>query len=114
MLYRLRNELNIIILLIEIVKSYILTMLLILIFSSYEGFKEGEAACCGGGAYRGDCSCGGKRGVEEYELCENVSEYVFFDGAHPIDKADKHFSQLLWSGNTNITKPYNLKDFLAI
>ncbi|KAF3450554.1 hypothetical protein FNV43_RR06641 [Rhamnella rubrinervis] len=43
------------------------------------GFKEGKVACCGSGPYRGIYSCGGRRGVKEFELCQNVSEYVFFD-----------------------------------
>ncbi|KAI4354021.1 hypothetical protein L6164_002922 [Bauhinia variegata] len=76
---------------------------------SKHGFKEGEAACCGGGLYRGDYSCGGKSGIKEYELCENASEYVFFDSIHPTDEASKHFAQLFWSGNKDTTKPYNLK-----
>ncbi|KAM3742763.1 hypothetical protein ACB098_07G092400 [Castanea mollissima] len=43
------------------------------------GFKEGNIACCGIGPYKGINSCGGKRSVKEYELCENASEYLFFD-----------------------------------
>ncbi|KAI4346902.1 hypothetical protein L6164_007765 [Bauhinia variegata] len=83
-------------------------------YPSKYGFKEGEVACCGGGHYRGDYSCGGKRGIKEYELCGNVSEYVLFDSAHPTDRASKHFAQLFWSGNEHITKPYNLKALFEI
>ncbi|CAL8130912.1 unnamed protein product [Prunus armeniaca] len=36
------------------------------------GLKEGKVACCGSGQYRGIDSCGGKKGVTEYELCDNV------------------------------------------
>ncbi|KAM3694945.1 hypothetical protein ACJW31_07G093200 [Castanea mollissima] len=43
------------------------------------GFKEGNIACCGIGPYKGINSCGGKRSVKECELCENASEYLFFD-----------------------------------
>ncbi|KAI9102912.1 hypothetical protein K1719_023351 [Acacia pycnantha] len=73
------------------------------------GFKEGEAACCGGGSYRGDFSCGGKRGIEKYELCENVNDFVYFDSAHHTDKAAQHFANLMWTGNNHFTRPYNLK-----
>uniref|UniRef100_A0A2N9FTZ2 SGNH hydrolase-type esterase domain-containing protein n=1 Tax=Fagus sylvatica TaxID=28930 RepID=A0A2N9FTZ2_FAGSY len=73
------------------------------------GFKESEIACCGTGPYRGIFSCGGKRSVKEYELCENVSEYVFFDSIHPTEKVNQQFAELMWSGTPNITGPYNLK-----
>ncbi|TKY61147.1 GDSL esterase/lipase 1 [Spatholobus suberectus] len=73
------------------------------------GFKEGGVACCGSGPYRGYYSCGGKRAVKDYDLCENPSEYVFFDSVHPTERADQIISQLIWSGNQSITGPYNLK-----
>ncbi|KAL5579644.1 hypothetical protein UlMin_012086 [Ulmus minor] len=61
------------------------------------GFKEGKIACCGTGPYRGLYSCGGKRLVtKEYELCDNPNDYLFFDA-------------LMWSGNSDVTGPYNLK-----
>ena len=61
------------------------------------------------GPYRGILSCGGKRSDKEYELCENVSEYVFFDAIHPSEKANQQFAELMWSGTPEITGPYNLK-----
>ncbi|KAK9281883.1 hypothetical protein L1049_004790 [Liquidambar formosana] len=72
------------------------------------GFKEGEAACCGSGAYRGS-NCGGKGGSEAYELCSNPREYVWFDGGHTTERANLQLAQLLWSGVPNVTGPYNLK-----
>ncbi|XP_028763299.1 GDSL esterase/lipase 2 [Neltuma alba] len=78
-------------------------------YPSKYGFKEGSVACCGGGPYRGDNSCGGKRGIKKYKLCKNVSEYLFFDSAHPTDKANQLLSQLMWSGNLTVNKPYNLR-----
>ena len=74
-----------------------------------EGFKEGKVACCGSGPYRGISSCGGRRGVKEYELCDNVSEYVFFDPTHPTERAYQQLAQLTWSGNSSVTGPFNLK-----
>ncbi|XWS20011.1 hypothetical protein CRYUN_Cryun31cG0065000 [Craigia yunnanensis] len=73
------------------------------------GFKVADRACCGSGPYRGINSCGGKRGVTEYELCSDPSEYLFFDSNHISDKANKQISELMWSGAPNITGPYNLK-----
>ncbi|KAH7865626.1 hypothetical protein Vadar_009057 [Vaccinium darrowii] len=47
------------------------------------GFKEAKKACCGSGQLRGVNSCGGKREVKDYSLCNNASEYFFFDSYHP-------------------------------
>lgn len=64
-------------------------------------------ACCGAGPYRGSSgSCGGER--IKYELCENPSDYLFFDLAHPSEAADEQFANLMWGGNSHITGPHNL------
>ncbi|KAK7285684.1 hypothetical protein RJT34_20462 [Clitoria ternatea] len=73
------------------------------------GLKEGSVACCGSGAYRGYYSCGGKRAVKDYELCDNPNEYVLFDSVHPTQRTDEIISQLIWSGNQSIAGPYNIK-----
>ncbi|XVF27130.1 hypothetical protein REPUB_Repub14bG0080000 [Reevesia pubescens] len=73
------------------------------------GFKEADIACCGSGPYRGISSCGGQRGVTEYELCSDPTEYLFFDSNHISDKANNQIAELMWSGTPNITGPYNLK-----
>ncbi|XVE51795.1 hypothetical protein DITRI_Ditri02bG0070200 [Diplodiscus trichospermus] len=73
------------------------------------GFKEADTACCGSGPYRGISSCGGKRGVTEYELCSDPTEYLFFDSSHLSEKGNMQIAELMWSGAPNITRPYNLK-----
>ncbi|XP_038897092.1 GDSL lipase-like [Benincasa hispida] len=73
------------------------------------GFKEGKKACCGSGELRGIYSCGGMRGQKEFELCENPNEYLFFDSYHPNEKAYEQFAKLMWSGDAQVIKPYNLK-----
>ncbi|XP_059456469.1 GDSL esterase/lipase 1-like isoform X1 [Corylus avellana] len=74
------------------------------------GFTEGKIACCGSGEYRGILSCGGIRSVKEFELCENISEYVFFDSAHLSERANEQVAKLMWSGTSNVTGAnYNLK-----
>ncbi|GMN36815.1 hypothetical protein TIFTF001_006326 [Ficus carica] len=78
--------------------------------SQLKGFKEAETACCGSGRYRGVSSCGGKSGVKEFELCDNVSDYFFFDSVHPTEKAYEQLAKLMWSGDSGITEPYNLKE----
>lgn len=66
-------------------------------------------ACCGSGPYRGISNCGGRRRVKEYELCDNVSDYVFFDSGHPTEKANQQIAELTWSGKPSATGPYNFK-----
>ncbi|KAF4354476.1 hypothetical protein F8388_018345 [Cannabis sativa] len=70
--------------------------------NTFEGFKEGMVACCGSGPYRGVLSCGGKRGVKEYDLCENPSQYLFFDSGHLTDRAYHQFSIQAWSEGDSI------------
>ncbi|KAK1358555.1 GDSL esterase/lipase 1-like [Heracleum sosnowskyi] len=78
------------------------------------GFKNGDSACCGSGPYRGVYSCGGMRGIRDYELCENASEYLFFDSNHPSEVAYQQLAKLMWEGNSSITGPYNLKSFFQL
>ncbi|CAN7018559.1 unnamed protein product [Brassica rapa subsp. trilocularis] len=75
------------------------------------GFKEGKKACCGTGPLRGINTCGGRVwGLSQrYELCENVTEYLFFDSFHLTEKAHRQIAELIWSGPSNVTGPYNLK-----
>ncbi|KAK4592196.1 hypothetical protein RGQ29_016632 [Quercus rubra] len=76
------------------------------------GFKEGKISCCGTGPYNGIYSCGGKRAVgPKYELCRNISDYVFFDAPHPTEKAYQQFAELIWSGSPNVIRPHSLKEF---
>ncbi|KAL8122743.1 GDSL lipase-like isoform X2 [Apium graveolens] len=75
------------------------------------GFKTGDSACCGSGPYRGLNSCGGMRGIREYEVCKNASEYLFFDSAHPSEAANQQLATLMWEGNSSVTGPNNLKSF---
>ncbi|XP_062008804.1 GDSL esterase/lipase 1-like [Rosa rugosa] len=77
------------------------------------GFKDGKAACCGSGAYRGS-NCGGGRNGTAYELCSNPSEYVWFDGAHTTESANHQLAELIWNGPQNITGPYTVKKLFEL
>ncbi|KAG2313924.1 hypothetical protein Bca52824_017046 [Brassica carinata] len=72
------------------------------------GFKEGKMGCCGSGLLRGINTCGNQM-RHSYELCENVTDYLFFDASHLTEKAHQQFAELMWSGPPNVTGPYNLK-----
>lgn len=79
--------------------------------------KEGKAACCGSGAYRGVTNCGveSSTGEREYELCCNPNEYLWFDGGgHNTERANRLFADLFWSGPTSITNPYNVKQLFEL
>lgn len=84
-----------------------------LLNSCFPGFKEAKIACCGSGPYRGLYSCGGMRGETEYELCSNVSEYMFFDSFHPTERFYQQLAELAWRGTHNVIKPYNLKQLFG-
>jgi phospholipase/lecithinase/hemolysin len=83
---------------------------LIFPFNLCEGFKEVKMACCGSGPYRGSFTCG----LKGYQLCDNVSEYLYFDAVHPTEKANYQFAKLMWKGSTQVVKPYNLKTLFEI
>ncbi|PKI56520.1 hypothetical protein CRG98_023046 [Punica granatum] len=74
------------------------------------GFKESKEACCGSGPYRGNSTCGRRIGEIEYKLCPNPSGHIFFDNNHPTKRANQLYAELMWSGSTNITGPYNLEE----
>ena len=64
--------------------------------------------CCGSGPLRGINTCGNQMG-KSYELCENVTDYLFFDASHLTEKAHRQITELIWSGPPNVTGPYNLQ-----
>lgn len=83
-----------------------------------KGFKEGEEACCGTGKWRGVFSCGGKRIVKEYKLCENPDDYIFWDSLHLTQNAYKQFANLIWNGghmsDSLVVGPYNINRLFQI
>ncbi|XP_021716074.1 GDSL esterase/lipase 5-like [Chenopodium quinoa] len=66
-------------------------------YPSKYGFKEGKTACCGTGKFRGIWSCGGTRLVKEFELCENVNDYVFWDSTHFTEKVYEQLADEMWN-----------------
>lgn len=77
----------------------------------FKGFKEVKSACCGSGLYRGVYSCGGKRGIEKYEVCDNVEEYLFFDSYHPNERGHLVLAKQFWDGPPSIRGPFSLRSF---
>lgn len=90
-------------------------MIYFVVFELFKGFKEGSIGCCGGGPYRGWQSCGGVKSVKEYELCDDVREFVIFDAVHPTEKAYHQISLSIWSSEDHmLAQPYNLMELYQL
>ncbi|KAG7988493.1 hypothetical protein I3843_03G190700 [Carya illinoinensis] len=74
------------------------------------GFKDGVNACCGTGPYGGILTCGGTKDVPDYELCDNVGDYVWWDSFHPTEKIHEESANALWNGPSSDVGPYNLQE----
>ncbi|KAL9992159.1 putative GDSL lipase/esterase, lipase, GDSL, active, SGNH hydrolase superfamily [Helianthus debilis subsp. tardiflorus] len=72
------------------------------------GYKQGKTACCGTGRFRGTFSCGGTRPVKEYSVCQNPSEYVFWDSYHLTERVHQQMAHQMWNQQP-IPGTYNLK-----
>ncbi|XP_058765812.1 GDSL esterase/lipase 5-like [Vicia villosa] len=77
------------------------------------GLKEGKSACCGSGRFRGEYSCGGKRGEKHFELCEKPNENLFWDSYHLTESAYKQLAARMWNHTENSSNigPYAISDF---
>lgn len=74
------------------------------------GFKEVKKACCGSGPFRGSNTCGYISGMShDFELCENVSDYMLFDSSHTTEKANRHTAESMLDGPSDLVGPFNLK-----
>ncbi|XP_020275042.1 GDSL esterase/lipase At2g23540-like [Asparagus officinalis] len=83
---------------------YDLVMELITNHKKY-GFKSASSACCGnGGRFAGIIPCG-----PTSSMCENRSEYVFWDPYHPSEAANLIIAKKLVDGETKYISPMNLR-----
>ncbi|XP_042024801.1 GDSL esterase/lipase 5-like isoform X1 [Salvia splendens] len=65
------------------------------------GFEEGRMACCGTGRLNAVFSCGGKRLVKEFQVCENPNKYVFWDSYHLTERVYKQMADEMWNASTD-------------
>ncbi|XP_020275025.1 GDSL esterase/lipase At2g23540-like [Asparagus officinalis] len=83
---------------------YDLVMELITNHKKY-GFKTASSACCGnGGRFAGIIPCG-----PTSSICENRSEYVFWDPYHPSEAANLIIAKKLVDGETKYISPMNIR-----
>ena len=48
-------------------------------------------------------------------VCENFSEYLFFDAYHLPGKANQQLAELMWNASDpNISGPYNLRALINL
>ncbi|CAJ1975715.1 unnamed protein product [Sphenostylis stenocarpa] len=77
------------------------------------GFKDGVNACCGSGPYGGMFSCGGRKKVTEFSLCDNGGDHVWWDAFHPTENIHHQFAKALWNGPSSSVGPYNLQTLFS-
>ncbi|KAI4325699.1 hypothetical protein MLD38_031075 [Melastoma candidum] len=77
--------------------------------------SEGRVACCGTGEFRGVYSCGGKRIVKDFKLCDDPSQNLFWDSYHPTEAANEVIADRIWNGDPDhlIVRPYSLKQLFS-
>ena len=51
---------------------------------------------------------GGRNGKEPFKVCSDPVAYVWFDGGHTTEAANRQLAELIWSGEPNVTGPYNV------
>ncbi|OAY41998.1 GDSL esterase/lipase At5g33370 [Manihot esculenta] len=73
------------------------------------GFTTSKVACCGQGPYNGLGLC-----TEISNLCQNRSQYAFWDPFHPSEKANRLIVESIFSGSTSYMVPMNLSTTMAL
>ncbi|XP_064988098.1 GDSL esterase/lipase At2g23540-like [Musa acuminata AAA Group] len=74
------------------------------------GFRTTSYACCGdGGQYQGIIPCG-----PTSTMCDDRSEYVFWDPYHPSEAANLFFAKYIVDGDTRYVSPINLRQLLEL
>ncbi|KAJ1699440.1 hypothetical protein LUZ63_007952 [Rhynchospora breviuscula] len=82
------------------------------LINNYEhyGFKTASKACCGnGGNYAGIVPCG-----PTSSMCDDRSDYVFWDPYHPSEAANLILAKYIVNGDTKYISPINLRQLLAL
>ncbi|THU56517.1 hypothetical protein C4D60_Mb11t18060 [Musa balbisiana] len=74
------------------------------------GFRTTSYACCGdGGQYQGIIPCG-----PTSTMCDDRSEYVFWDPYHPSEAANLFLAKYIVDGDTRYVSPINLRQLLEL
>ncbi|XP_020592468.1 GDSL esterase/lipase At2g23540 [Phalaenopsis equestris] len=82
------------------------------IITNYQryGFKTSSSACCGnGGKFAGIIPCG-----PTSTMCDNRSEYVFWDPYHPSEATNLIIGKYLVDGDSKYISPMNLRQLINL
>ena len=83
------------------------------------GAIEGKAACCGAPPpYNGGQICGLPYQYENgtkvlYKVCNDRTQYVYWDFIHPTQAGHAALADLFWQGGQNEMYPYNIADVVS-
>lgn len=75
------------------------------------GFSETVLACCGDGPYNGRVGCGLEAG---WSMCNDPSEYVYWDRFHPTERVQWMIAEEVWGGDSSLVSPMNLRSLIHI
>lgn len=70
-------------------------------------------ACCGKGAFRGINSCGRKKKKDNYEVCEDSNEYLWWDSVHVSEKVHEQLALELWTATASLPGSYTFQDLFS-
>ncbi|KAL9677177.1 hypothetical protein QQ045_005405 [Rhodiola kirilowii] len=73
------------------------------------GFVTSKMACCGQGPYNGIGLC-----TPASNLCPSRDEYVFWDGFHPCERANRILVQMIMTGAEKYMSPMNLSTMMKL
>ncbi|CAM8897439.1 unnamed protein product [Rhodiola kirilowii] len=73
------------------------------------GFVTSKIACCGQGPYNGIGLC-----TPASNLCPNRDQFVFWDGFHPCERANKILVQMIMTGAEKYMSPMNLSTVMKL
>ncbi|KAK6164368.1 hypothetical protein DH2020_001232 [Rehmannia glutinosa] len=73
------------------------------------GFVTSKVACCGQGPYNGLGLC-----TAASNICENRSQYAFWDPFHPSERANRIIVQTIMSGSEKYMAPMNLSTIMEL
>lgn len=77
--------------------------------TSFSGFTEVKAACCGLGKLKAKIAC-----LPIANYCSNRKDHLFWDLYHPTEAAAKMFIDTAFDGAPPTTYPVNVRKLIAV
>ncbi|CAM6092750.1 unnamed protein product [Calypogeia fissa] len=77
--------------------------------AAFHGIKHTNQSCCGTGLYGGMKPC-----LSWTSICQNTSDYLFWDEFHPTAASYKLIADSFWSGPIELSSPWNVKTLASL